>query len=95
MKWYRSICTNISPELFREKNEKGKGMISAMGVAPAGIHATAAVFDISAVVKQPMERRDDVVAPIGETTNGQASKSDLSLLKMTDPAVGRTLNIKV
>lgn len=65
-----------------------------MGMAPAGVQAGAAVYGIAADVKQPPERNDQAVPPIAETTNGEAARSDLNLLKMTDPGVGRTVDVK-
>lgn len=67
-------------------------MSSVMGMAPAGLQATAAVYAVNADTKP--RPRDDVVPPVVETTNGQAAKSDLNLLKMADPAVGRTVDIQ-
>jgi hypothetical protein len=93
MKSFRPLCMSFSPELIGEKIEKGKNMNAVMGVAPASLQASAAVVGINAAVKPPMETRDDVVAPISETTNGEAAKSDLSLLKMSDPTVGQTLDV--
>ncbi len=84
----------FSPEVFGEKYEKGKVMNAVMGVAPASLHASAAVVGVNAPVKPPMETRDDVVAPVKETTNGEAARADLSLLKMSDPAVGQTVDVK-
>lgn len=70
-------------------------MTSVMGVGLTGSQATAAVFGINTAEKQPPERRDDVVAAIGgESTNGVAARTDLSLLKMANPAVGRTVDVK-
>ncbi len=71
-------------------------MTSVMGVSPGGVQASAAVFATNATAKAPPQTRDDYVAPIGgESTNGQAAKSDLSLLKMSDPSVGQTVDIQV
>ena len=95
MKSFRPICEGVSPELFREKEEKESVMTSVMGVGLTGSQATAAVFGINAAEKPPPERRDDVVAAIGgESTNGVASRADLSLLKMANPAVGQTVDVK-
>ncbi len=70
-------------------------MSSVMGIGPAGLQSSAAVFGLNAVDKPPPERRDDVVAAIGgESTNGLAAKADLSLLKMPNPAVGQTVDVK-
>lgn len=96
MKSFRPVCEGVSPELFREKDEKGSVMTSVMGVGLTGSQASTAVFDVSAAMKPPPpERRDDVVAAIGgESTNGVASRTDLSLLKMGNPAVGQTVDVK-
>ena len=69
-------------------------MTSVIGVSPAPIQASAAVFNIDATAKQPQPKRDDVVAPI-DTTNRQAAKTDVSLLKMSDPSLGQNIDIKV
>lgn len=69
-------------------------MSAVMGVTSASLQASTAVVGINAPVKLSMERRDDVVAPVKETTNGEASKADVSLLKMSDPAVGQTVDVK-
>jgi len=69
-------------------------MTNVMGIGPAALQATAAVFGINADVKTPPDRRDDMVAPVAETTNGDAARSDLNLLKMADPGVGRTVDVK-
>jgi len=65
-----------------------------MNMAPTAVQASAGVYGISADVKPPPDKNDHVVAPIGETTNGDAAKSDLNFLKMSDPAVGRTVDVK-
>lgn len=71
-------------------------MSSAMGLGLTGAQASTAVFDVSAAMKSPPpERRDDVVAAIGgESTNAAAARSDVSLLKMANPAVGQTVDVK-
>jgi len=69
-------------------------MSSVTGFSPANYQASAAAFNVSATVKEPPLTRDDVVTPI-ETTNTQAKKSDISLLKLNDPAVGQTMDFKV
>ena len=69
-------------------------MTSSMGISSAGMQASAAVFNVDAVTRQPQSRRDDVVAPI-DTTNGEAAKSDLSLIKMGKPSVGQTVDFRV
>lgn len=58
------------------------------------MQASAAVFNVEAVAKRPLETRDDVVAPIN-TTNGQAAKADISLLKMSDRPVGQNVDMMV
>ncbi len=68
-------------------------MSSVTGFGSAGIQASAAVFNVSATAKPPEKTRDDFVAPI-ETTNNRAAKADVSLLKMSDPSVGQTLDIQ-
>jgi hypothetical protein len=62
------------------------------GLGPASTQASAAVFNVNDIAKAP-KSRDDVVAPI-ETTNNQASKTDISLLKMSDPSLGQNVDIK-
>ncbi len=69
-------------------------MNAVMGVAPASLQASAAVVGISESVKPSMQHRDDVVAPIKETTNGNAARANLSLLKMSDSTVGKTVDVK-
>jgi hypothetical protein len=93
MKSFRPLFMSVSPEVFRESFGKESKM-SVMGIAPAGSQVSAAVFDVSAVVKPPPEKRDDVVPPIKETTNGNAARADLSLMKMNDPAVGQTVDVR-
>ncbi len=95
MKSFRPVCTSASPELFREKEEKENNMSSAMGLGLTGAQASTAVFDVNAAMKPQPEKRDDVVAAIGgESTNGVAARTDLSLLKMANPAVGQTVDVK-
>lgn len=94
MRNFRPLFIGNSRELFRGIDGKENGMTSVMGVGPSSLQASAAVFNINAEFKTPPEKRDDVVPPIAETTNGQAAKSDLNLLKMADPSVGRTVDIK-
>lgn len=67
-------------------------MTSMVGMAPAGLQATAAVFGVSPDIKPPP--RDDVVPPVAETTNSEAAKSDLNLLKMADPSIGQHVDVK-
>lgn len=69
-------------------------MTVSMGYAPTNLQATAAIFNVDAVAKAPPEKRDDVVAPIN-TTNGEAAKADISLLKMSNPSVGQNVDMKV
>jgi len=69
-------------------------MSISMGISPAATQATAAVFNVAAIAKQPQFKRDDVVAPI-ETSNGQAAKADISLLKMASPSLGQNVDIQV
>lgn len=90
---YRPLTVSISPELFRGIEGKEEHMM-VMGMAPAGVQANAAVYGLTADVKQPPTRNDQAVAPIAETTNGEAARSDLNLLKMADPGVGQTVDVK-
>jgi hypothetical protein len=69
-------------------------MSTSMSISPAGMQASAAVFNVDSVAKSRVEKRDDVVAPI-ETTNNQATKADISLLKMSDSSMGQNLDIQV
>jgi hypothetical protein len=69
-------------------------MDSVSGVSPSSMQASAAVFNVSAITKAPEKNRDDYVAPI-ETTNTQAAKADVSLMKGSNPSVGQSLDIKV
>jgi len=69
-------------------------MNSVSGVSPSSMQASAAVFNVSAITKAPEKNRDDYVAPI-ETTNTQAAKADVSLMKGSNPSVGQSLDIKV
>jgi len=69
-------------------------MTSVLAVSPAPVQASAAVYNVDAVAKQPQPKRDDVVAPI-DTTNRQATKVDISLLKMSDSSLGQNIDIKV
>lgn len=69
-------------------------MSSVTGFGPANFQASAAVFNVSAMEKAPPQTRDDVVAPI-ETTNNQATKADISLLKMSDTSIGQTVDFRV
>lgn len=69
-------------------------MISSVGVSSAGMQATAAVFNVDAVAKAPVQAHDDVVAPI-DTSGGDSSKADLSLFKMTKPNLGQNLDLRV
>ena len=69
-------------------------MTSAIAVSPAPVQASAAVFNVDSVAKQPLTKRDDVVAPI-DTTNRQAAKTDISLLKMSDNSLGQNVDITV
>jgi hypothetical protein len=64
-----------------------------MGVSPSAMQASAAVFNVDAVAKQPLKARDDVVAPID--TNSEAEKADISFLKMSHPSLGQNLDMKV
>lgn len=66
-------------------------MTSVTGLSPSGMQASAAVFNVDTPNKPTVQKRDDIVAPI-DTTNSQASKADISLLK---PAVGRNLDIQI
>ena len=69
-------------------------MTTSMGISPSGMQASAAVVHVDAVAKPQQYKRDDVVAPI-ETTNRQATKSDISLLKMSDLSLGQNVDFKV
>ena len=69
-------------------------MTSAIAFSPAPVQASAAVYNVDAVAKQPQAKRDDVVAPI-DTTNRQATKSDISLLKMSDSSLGQNVDFTV
>lgn len=69
-------------------------MTSAIAFSPAPVQASAAVYNIDATAKQPQVKRDDVVAPI-DTTNRQATKTDISLLKMSDSSLGQNVDFKV
>ena len=69
-------------------------MTSMTGLSPAGMQASAAVFNVDASTKPAVQKRDDVVAAI-DTTNGQATKADISLLKMSDSSVGQNLDIQI
>lgn len=69
-------------------------MNTSMGITPAATQATAAVYNVDAIAKQPQNKRDDVVAPI-ETSNSHAAKADISLLKMTNPSLGQNVDMKV
>lgn len=91
---FRPLFIGNSRELFRGIDGKEQGMTSVMGVGPASLQATTAVFGINADFKTQPEKRDDVVPPVAETTNGEAARTDLNLLKMADPAVGRTVDVK-
>ena len=90
---YRPLSTVVPPELFLGIEGKEEHMM-VMSVAPAAVQANAAVYGVSADVKPPPERNDQMVAPIAETTNGDAARSDLNLLKMADPGVGQTVDVK-
>jgi hypothetical protein len=68
-------------------------MISS-GVSYSGTQASVAVFNVDAPIKAPQKARDDVVAPI-DTASSDASKTDISLLKMNHPSLGQNLNLKV
>ncbi len=83
----------VPQEQFRGIEGKEEHMM-VMSVAPAGVQANAAVYGVTADVKPPPDKNDQVVAPIAETTNGDAARSDLNLLKMADPGVGRTVDVK-
>lgn len=69
-------------------------MSSVTGFGSSNMQASAAVFNVSAVTKAPEKARDDFVAPI-ETTNTQAAKADVSLLKGSNPSFGQNLDIRV
>jgi hypothetical protein len=69
-------------------------MTSVLAVSPAPVQASASVYNIDATAKQPQPKRDDVVAPI-DTTNRQATKVDISLLKMSDSSLGQNVDIRV
>jgi len=69
-------------------------MTSAIAVSPAPVQASAAVYNVDTVVKQPQTTRDDVVAPI-DTSNRQATKNDISVLKMSDSSLGQNIDFKV
>ncbi len=69
-------------------------MVTSLGISPAATQATAAVFNVDAVAKSPVQKRDDVVAPI-ETSNGRAAKADISLLKMASPSLGQNVDLQV
>lgn len=69
-------------------------MNSVTGFGSSNMQASAAVFSVSAITKTPEKTRDDFVAPI-ETTNSQAAKADVSLLKGSNPSVGQNLDISV
>jgi hypothetical protein len=69
-------------------------MSSVAGYGPNSFQASAAVYNISAIDKAPSKTRDDYVAPV-ETTNRQATKSDISFLKMNDPSLGQNVDFKV
>ena len=70
-------------------------MTSAIAVSPAPVQASAAVYNnVDAVAKQPQTKRDDVVAPI-DTSNRQAAKADISVLKMSDSSLGQNLDVTV
>lgn len=69
-------------------------MNSVSGYGPTSIQASAAVYNVSTIDKTPSPTRDDYVAPV-ETTNKQANKSDVSVLKMNDPNLGQNVDFKV
>jgi hypothetical protein len=69
-------------------------MNSVTGFGSSNMQASAAVFNVSAITKAPERNRDDYVAPI-ETTNTQAAKADVSVLKGSNPSVGQNLDISV
>ncbi|GAA0525907.1 hypothetical protein FHS83_001993 [Rhizomicrobium palustre] len=69
-------------------------MSSVSGFSPASTQASAAIYHFNAADKAPPEARDDVVAPI-ETTNMQAKKGDVTVLKMNDSAIGQKVDFKV
>lgn len=68
-------------------------MISSIGISPSAMQASAAVYNVDAVAKAPIQTRDDVVAPID--TSGGAGQADISFLKMAKPSVGQNVDIKV
>jgi hypothetical protein len=90
---YRPLSIVVPPDPLHGTEGKEEHMM-VMSVAPAAVQASTAVYGVTADVKPPPEKNDQVVAPISETTNGDAAKSDLNLLKMADPAVGRTVDVK-
>jgi hypothetical protein len=92
--WYDALPARYG-DLSAGKSGKKEGPMNAItGVSPAATQASAAVFNIDAMAKQPPPKRDDVVAPI-DTTNRQAAKTDISLLKMSDNSLGQNIDIKV
>lgn len=69
-------------------------MTSSMGLSPANMQASAAVFNLEATTKAPLKAHDDVVAPI-DTGNGDSSKAEFSSLKMSHPHLGKNVDLKV
>lgn len=69
-------------------------MSSISSIGPNSFQASAAVYNVSSIEKTPNVSRDDYVAPV-ETTNKQANKSDVSILKMNDPNIGQNVDFKV
>ena len=69
-------------------------MTTTMGLSPSGMQASAAVYNVDAIAKQPHEKHDDVVAPI-DTSGGQSSKTDLSFNTMPRPQLGRHVDMRV
>jgi hypothetical protein len=74
---------------------KGMTIDMSLGMGSPGVPAGGPAYGTANPVKQPPETRDDIVHAIGgESSNGQAAKSDLSLLKMSNPAVGQTVDVQ-
>jgi hypothetical protein len=91
--WQRERST--PPDFFGGQEVKETTMNMSMGMGSTGLQASAAVYGIAAPLKTPPDARDDVVHAIGgESSNGQAAKSDLSLLKMSNPTVGQAVDVQ-
>jgi hypothetical protein len=64
-----------------------------MGISPSGMQASAAVYNVDAVAKQPHYKRDDVVAPIEH--GDKSAKSDLPPSKPARHHTGQHVDMRV